>query len=364
MEKNRYIVLAKINNIVLRAKQISKGYSLYLDIHTDGKRYREFLKLYLSTINKKKYTVQDKKILQLANNILAEKSLIISKGNYQPEIIKDISILSYLNDIVQKKILNNDKSKWKWISTLKYFKMYFDDNIKFTQINRKHLEGFKNYLLGNIQQNTAATYFSILSSVFELAIKDNIINNNPMRLTKKIKIVESKRTFLTQEELQILINTHFEPAIVKKAFLFACYTGLRWADIHNLKYNDIIFEHGNYYLYITVRKNQKQERIKIHKNAIQYIGKINKSNNPVFQLINNNKQINKYLHRWEKLAGINKHITFHVARHTFATILLNNDVDIYTVSKLLGHADIKTTEIYAKLLDKKKEDAIDKLPDF
>ena len=82
----------------------------------------------------------------------------------------------------------------------------------------------------------------------------------------------------------------------------------------------------------------------------------------VFDLIPSENKINKHIKNWIQAAGINKHVTFHISRHNFATLLLSSDIDIYTVSKLLGHKDVKVTQIYAKLIDKKRDEAIEKLP--
>ena len=105
--------------------------------------------------------------------------------------------------------------------------------------------------------------------------------------------------------------------------------------------------------------------MKLHSVAIEIINdqtKLQKGKSKkVFSLFDN-KAINRHIARWVKAAGIEKKITFHCARHSFATIGLTNDIDIYTLSKLLGHKDITSTQIYAKLIDKKKDEAIDKIP--
>jgi len=121
---------------------------------------------------------------------------------------------------------------------------------------------------------------------------------------------------------------------------------------------------NNGFLYIRQFKTQEDERMKlpsVARNIINEQKTLQKGSDLVFNLIDN-KAVNKHLRRWVEAAGIKKKITFHCARHTFATMCLTNDVDIYSVSKLLGHKDLQSTQIYAKLIDKKKDEAIDKLP--
>ncbi|MCK4358334.1 MAG: integrase catalytic domain-containing protein, partial [Candidatus Cloacimonetes bacterium] len=137
--------------------------------------------------------------------------------------------------------------------------------------------------------------------------------------------------------------------------------GLRISDIRSLTFNKI----KDGYLAYRQTKTTSPERIKLSPNALEILKEQK-------QLVNENKIFNlkskEYifykLREWIEKAGIKKHITFHCARHTFATLCLTYDIDLFTVSKLLGHQDIKTTQIYAKLIDKKKDEAIDKLPNL
>lgn len=152
---------------------------------------------------------------------------------------------------------------------------------------------------------------------------------------------------------------------IKNAFIFSCYTGLRISDIRELTFDRI----RNVYLDFRQQKTQGVERMKLHPKAFEILEeqkerRRHSEDGKIFLLPLDSGTINKVVRNWMKTAGVKKKITFHCSRHTFATMCLTFDIDIYTVSKLLGHRDLKTTQIYAKLIDKKKDEAIDKLPSF
>ena len=175
----------------------------------------------------------------------------------------------------------------------------------------------------------------------------------------QIKKTQAKREFLTISELKRLRDSHLDQDEVKQAFFFSCFTGLRLADIKALNFYQI--EEG--YLSFTQRKTQGNERIKLNKTALSIIEKQKelKQDGTIFDLPYN---ISNIIKKWVKENGINKKITFHCARHTFATMCLTAGNDIFTTSKLLGHKDVKVTQIYAKLIDKKKDEAVDRLPEL
>jgi integrase len=152
---------------------------------------------------------------------------------------------------------------------------------------------------------------------------------------------------------------------LKEAFLFSSLTGLRFSDIKALKWKNISFDSQNgYTIKFIQQKTKGLEHLPISEQAIKIIGERKLDNELVFNNLIYSAYHNKILHRWIEKAGIEKHITFHCARHSFATLQLTFNTDIYTVSKLLGHRYLKTTEIYAKVIDKKKINAVANMPTF
>lgn len=170
--------------------------------------------------------------------------------------------------------------------------------------------------------------------------------------------------FLVEEEIKILAQTECPlKDHVKKAFLFSCNTGLRYSDIESLKWENI---KNN-----TVQINQKKTKgllyIPMNNNAKKIIESIRAEENEseyIFKMYTTLTHNNYILKEWSKKANINKHVTFHTSRHTYATWMLTKGTDIYTVSKLLGHKDLKTTEIYAKIIDETKVNAVNKLTEL
>lgn len=178
---------------------------------------------------------------------------------------------------------------------------------------------------------------------------------------EKIKVPETSRAFLTVDELQKMMETPMKNETIKRAFLFACFCGLRISDIRALRWGNITHENGIDSVSLTMKKTGRPIAVPLSKEALKWLpvregweadeDKVFKSS--LAQMV-----IRYHLNRWVKDAGITKHVTFHVSRHTFATMMLTLGADLYTVSKLLGHTDITTTQIYAKLVDQKKVDAV------
>ena len=111
-------------------------------------------------------------------------------------------------------------------------------------------------------------------------------------------------------------------------------------------------------------KTKHSEKLYVQEQAIKLLGPKGEREDKIFQGMYYSAHFNEKLKHWVKTAGIEKHITFHCARHTYATLQIANNTDLYTVSKLLGHTDIKTTQIYAKIMDKNKRKAVDNMPDI
>jgi len=344
--------------IKLRFKKTeNKGYSLYLDLWFDGKRQYEFLKLYV--IGKKSTLNQDKETLRLATAIRDKKEIELLQKQTGFELTHyktRANFIDYFTNLTVKKNHHN------WRSCLKHLIDFRGTHVRFKDIDQKFCEDFKEYLLSKLDQNTAQSYFAKLKAGLNIAIRDGIIKENPCK-NVVIKKRDTTREFLTLEELKKVINTPAADREVKNAFIFSCFTGLRISDIRDLTFDRI--KEG--YLYFRQQKTQGVERMKLHQKALEILEEQRKlrkksEDGKVFLLPIDSGTINKVVRNWMKAAGIIKKITFHCARHTFATLCLTFDIDIYTVSKLLGHRDLKTTQIYAKLIDKKKDEAINKLP--
>ncbi len=359
--------LMKIN-ISLRPLQSGKQ-SIYLDYRIGKKRVREPLKLFLSG-NKRK-TPNDKETLELARKICSKREHEINTGQHgfvskKQQNADFVEYFSSVTDEETRKFESGEKTSRTYStyqSALKHLEAFTGGRVQISAINEQWLENMRSYLLKKLpSQTTASTYFSKIRAVINKAYRNRLLNYNPVENVKTIAKKDSEKVFLVEDELKTLINTPCEKEGWKRAFIFCCFTGLRLGDMKSLTWDKI--KEGNK-LHFRQDKTDGFEYLKLHKNALDILelqkGPNIKGTDKVFNL-DGEAHRNDYLRQWTTSAGINKHITFHSSRHTFATLLLTQGVDLYTVSKLLGHSDFKTTIIYAKIIDKVRDGAIDSLP--
>ncbi|MBT8393448.1 MAG: site-specific integrase, partial [Bacteroidia bacterium] len=211
----------------------------------------------------------------------------------------------------------------------------------------------------------AWVYVIKLKTVLYKAVREKIIPYNPAKYIS-VKFQEVEREYLTEEELRKLIKTPTKHTLYRNAFLFACFTGLRISDIKALTWGQI----RNDKLYFRQKKTKGMEYLPLSPSAKKILEERNgiSNHNPDDNVFDMEKKkterIGAKLREWASDAGIEKYITFHTSRHTFATLSLSSEIDIYTVSKLLGHKSVKMTEIYAKIINKKADEAVSKLPNL
>lgn len=348
-------VISKSPGVVLRKKKLKKGFSLYLDFNINGKQWYEFLKLYL-TGNKD----TDKDTMELAKKIHAKRVLEL-QSNLHNEIDYSKShsnFIDFFEDIARKRPKQYKRKTNKWTNTLNYIKEYCGDKLGFNQITSEWLDGFREFLLTKLKRNSAATYYETLKASLNLAVRNRIIKENPCIYTDNISRKQNERVFLDLEEISLLDRTPCtQNEDVKRAFLFACFTGLRLSDVKALTWKQVV----NGSIKFRQKKTGEYEIMPLSEQAKKYLGEASAGEERIFKL-KEDENTRRLLIKWAKAAKLGKNISFHTSRHTFATLALTYGVDIYTVSKLLGHAELKNTQIYAKLVDKKKQEAVNMLP--
>jgi len=201
-----------------------------------------------------------------------------------------------------------------------------------------------------------------LKAALKQAYVDGYLKSDLNARIKPIKQDETQRNFLTIEELNSLVKKDCQNPIIKNAALFSALTGLRFSDIEKLVWSELEYIEGHgYFIQFTQKKTKGVEMMPISEQAYSFLGERRQPKDKVFEGLTYSAYSNKHLANWIGLAGITKDITFHSFRHTFATLQLSNGTDIYTVSKMLGHRELKTTQIYAKIIDKTKREAADKI---
>lgn len=246
-----------------------------------------------------------------------------------------------------KMAVNTIRNYISQINKLKEFR----PTLSFDDIDMDFITAFEGYIIKN-RGNTRITVIKtikIIKTFLNRAVDKGVIKENPIR-KYKLGTVEGNREFLTMDELNRIENIYHENNLkpsesnVLKYFLFCCYTGLRYQDIKNLRFQDIIDSHT-----ISIRMIKTKEFVKIPliEKAKKLIPKTGFDNQTIFRVISG-QPTNRYLKEIIKTAGINKRISFHCARHTFATISKSQGIDYDVISKVLGHTDIKTTKIYTR----------------
>ena len=349
--------------VSLRKQNLQSGkQSLYLDIYHKKRRWTEFLDIKLEKPNSPDSRYRNKEKLKIAESIKAKKVIALKNKEYdfRSEEMDDVPYLDYFKGLVDGRLKGTTKSNGdNWLSTYKHLiKFIGKKSLKLRDIDEKFLEGFKNYLLSNLSQNSSHSYFNKVRASLKQAHEQRIINDNPVRGVKGIKVGETKREYLTEEEVKMIAKTDCKYPVMKRAFLFSVLTGIRWSDINKLIWKEV---RGSK-IEFRQKKTLGVEYLPINQEALQLLGVRGGDNTRVFKGLKYSAYHNLELLRWMMRAGITKHITFHCGRHTHAVLLLSNGTDIYTVSKLLGHRELKTTQIYAQIVDEKKEKEVNSLP--
>lgn len=377
--------------VSLRQKKISKGRkSLYLDFYppiphpeTGEPTRREFLGLY---IFEKPKTPIDKthnaETLKIGESIRQKRENFLNKpeiySQYEKEQLRlkelgEQCFVEYFRKLTNKKKGSNYNS---WVSSLNYLEDFTKDSLKFADLNEKIFEDFKEHLLNTkskrsskttLSQNSAHSYFNKVKAALKQAYKDGILQHDLNAKISPIKADETRREYLTLDELNKLAKTDCNNPLLKRAALFSALTGLRFSDIQKMTWGELEYINGQgYFLNFNQKKTKGVEVLPISEQAYSLTEgaenpKDMPQDKPVFEGLKYSAYHNKHLFQWIGAAGITKDITFHCFRHTFATLQLFSGTDIYTVSKMLGHKDLKTTQVYAKIVDEAKRTAANKI---
>ena len=330
---------------VFRRKLADGSESLFINYRIEGKRIRE---------------PQNSNTLAMAEEYARKKSRELDEadlGVFVRESDHSVMFIDYaLKESATCRTEGTRHSRLELIANFKEFARH----ARLVDINRafygrlvawmRDTKGYAN--------NTILTKTNVLKTILHKAKLDGIITMVPDFSGLVPPKVAGERCFLTIEELRALSDTPCEPRVAYP-FLFSCFTGLRLSDVRNLKWSDI----RNGVIFLRQDKTSEFVQVPIGKNAAKFIRE-NDSDKVFHDFPTCEEWHNRKIREWAKAAGITKRISFHVARHTFATLALGNGADLFTVSKLLGHTKITTTQIYAKVLDEGRKKAVDAIPDI
>lgn len=369
----------KIKRLVYLREKVNKSgsISLILDIVQDGVRTKEALGLVLQPETSKEAIQSNNELRRKAEIIRADRERDIENGK-----------AGLTNNKLKNKVLLMD-----WLATyrehlvkVKYKRIGIHDNLVFVlkgyrpalnialiRINKKWAADFIAYLRddyispkGNkhLKPNSIVNLVRTLSIAINAAIKDGFFMVNPFKLLdrkEKVIATDSNREHLTKDEVNKIIDTPCRREDIKRAFLFSCFCGLRLGDIKKLQWKDIKEDSGKFSLNINMKKTGHALSLPLNNAAVALMGeRSDNKEDRVFPKFasSTGPTIEHNLKLLTSAAGIDKHITFHCARHTFACLSLDLGVDLYVVSKLLGHRSIAVTQIYGKISDAEKTNAV------
>ncbi|MBC6385566.1 site-specific integrase [Proteus mirabilis] len=288
------------------------------------------------------------------------------------------SFYDYYDKLTASKESGSSSNYSIWISAGKHLRSYHGRaELTFEEIDKKFLEGFRKYLLeepltksqSKLAKNTASSYFNKVRAALNEAFREGIIRDNPVQRVKSVKAENTQRTYLTLDEVRAMTKAECRYDVLKRAFLFSCTTGLRWSDIQKLTWKEIEeFQDGHYRIIFKQAKllnaGNSLVYLDLPDSAVKLMGERQDKAERVFKGLKYSSYTNVALLHWAMLAGVQKHVTFHVGRHTFAVAQLNRGVDIYSLSRLLGHSELRTTEIYADILESRRVTAMRGFPDI
>lgn len=359
----------------IRFKQLANGnQSIYLDIYTAGKRSYEFLHLYLiPDVDATSKTANDN-TMKAATQIKAQRVIEINnkKAGIKDNTGKGKMLLIDWLDEYLKRQTNKGRQTPMSIPALKRMCVaYQGEGVMMQDVNKSYVLGFISYIHKYISPKTQKplsqtaqhNYCACFTCALNAAVRDEIINGNPFNMidkTDRIKAPESQRCYLTIDEVKRLIQTPCRRDDVKRAFLFSCYCGLRISDVHKLTWDKVVKDGEQWRIEITMQKTKAPLFLPLSQQALKWMPDRGnaKPTDKVFSTLPTCWSCDVALKPWTADAGISKNVTFHVARHTFATMMLTLGADLYTTSKLLGHTNVRVTQIYAKIINKKKDDAV------
>jgi integrase len=362
--------MAKVH---IRKKALTKSrHSIFLDFSPPlrnpktGKPQRyEFLDLFLydkpSNFLERRHNAET---TELVENLRATRLLDIQNRKYGfiSDRDRSSSFVDYFKQFIYTKTNSDCDNN---AMSYRYFVAFVGHDLIFNDLDEFLCEDYKNFMLSGpgisrrgrpISRNTAANYFAKFRNALKRAYKQGLITVDLHAQVDPIKLKETHREQLELEELQALVDTPAKSDLIKRAAIFSGLTGLRFSDVKTLTWSEVRGTAGKYHLQFTQEKTEGAEILPISDQAVKVLGKRGEPQQRCFNNLHYSN-LRPCFKDWMPKAGIEKNITFHSFRHTFATLQLEFGTELLTVSKMLGHKSFKTTLIYTKVKDKMKIEA-------
>ena len=368
----------------LRQRLLPSGKTtLYLDINYNGKRTTESLKLFLVPEQTAKDKRKNKETMMLAKSMQANRLVEIQQGRagFSADKKSKTLLKDWLEYFKQLKLKNGQSASVATTvsNIILHTIIYKGEKVRLCDVDKSYCIGFVDYLSTayttgrnkpkKLAASTAKLYYDTFVTALNQAVRDDYLSANPAdKLCKEDKRPILKkgdpRVYLTEEEVLRLQETPCGNEMVKRAFFFSCFCGLRISDVDNMEWKDLVKEGDSWYFVKRIKKTDEPIHHPVPRIAMSYLPEREgaDASEQIFDLPRNTT-VNSDIKRWAAKAGVEKNLCYHVSRHTFATLLLTKGADIYTTSKLMGHKSLRTTQIYAEIIDKKKVAAVNLLDD-
>ena len=353
--------------VVVRKKVMADGqrYALFLDIVHEGQRSKEYLKRY---VYKKARTPLERQhneeVSEYAkqlrnkreNELFTDEVQEVRERKEQKKQARDF--FEYFTDYINRYPKKDKRMMVTLYGTLKAY--VGKETLPIKQVDEQFCRDFLEYLSNRYNGESPTSFFARFKKVLKQAVREKLFIKSPAMDVMNSRTSDSLvKDVLTVEELQTLAMTYCGNEEVKRAFLFSCQTGLRFVDIKALKWKNV----RNGTLTVVQEKTERDVIVNLNKTALKLLEESGSSEELVFTLPSHNGTI-KVLRYWTKRAGIDKHITFHCARHSFGTNLALFSTDVLTISSLLGHSNLRHTTKYVRVAKAVKEQAVNSLPEI
>lgn len=362
----------KIDPIKIRWKSLKNGNrSIYLDYKVDGRRVAEYMKMYLLPGRSPEVKRLNEHTMRAVANIKAQRltNIAWNKDANNGVAASKRMLLDVIDEYAYLRFRRGTKSAKASYGNLKRHIALLNPNLRVWEVNLDFVTALAENMMNNertasgepLARATITGTISSLGSVLRYAVRKNMIKCNPVELydTRKIQGPVYKRVYLTADELKALVRTDCSVERYKQLFLFACFVGLRYSDLASLRWSDVIEENGMTRIEKMMHKTRHMVYVPLCSRAKEYLPERGKADGLVFpDLPRNIGVIDAVIKEWTLEAGIEKKVTFYSSRHTFATLNLTQGADLYVVSQLLGHKEIRTTEGYAEIIDVKRTEAM------
>jgi integrase len=365
----------KISKVKLREKPIKNGQlTLYLDFYpaipipnTGRTTRREFLGIYVYAKPQNEFERNYNKEMRLKAEVIRgrrQEAIINREYGFIDRHADEVDFLKYFEDVC-----TNSESR-AHASLAKHFKSFVNGSCPVRNVSREFCQNFCTYISDSqnlrntksktkLSPSTAALYQSYFFSVIHKAYIDKVLPEDYCAGMKSGRRESKIKEYLTLDEVKLLASSECPHPVMKRAAIFSCLTGLRLSDIRKLRWEDIEeAPDGGYCMNIVTQKTKEAATLPLCNDAYEILGE--RSTGLVFKGFTDN-HANLALKKWIKSVGITKDISFHSMRHSFATLQLAAGTDLYVISKLLTHRDISSTQIYAKVVDSSKREAVNRL---